>query len=181
MKNEFLRLSLNVFWYKWCAALSSVVLRGGPEGRKNRFNANVVWEKVLGLFVKFMCEMFENWSRENFPEYLMLRIHAFKLNSAFKIFVKLCGFLCLMCDFPEKTKKSPDIKNEFLRLFLNVFWYKWCAALSSVVLHGGPEGRKNRFNANVLWENILGLYVNFMFKIFENWSRENFPEYFWTA
>ena len=103
IKNEFLRLFLSVLWYKWCAALSSVVLHGGPEGRKNRFNANVVWENILGLSVKFMFEIFENWSREDFPEYLTLRIHVFKLKFASKIFVKLCVFLCLMSKFQKKS------------------------------------------------------------------------------
>ena len=42
-------MSLIVFGYKWCAALSSVVVHGGPEGQKNRFNANVVETTMLGL------------------------------------------------------------------------------------------------------------------------------------
>ena len=42
-------------------------------------------------------------------------------------------------------------------MFLIIFWYKWCAALSSVVVHGGPEGQKNRFNANVVEATVLGL------------------------
>jgi len=121
IKNDFLSLFLSDSCYKWCAALSSVVLHGEPEGHKIRFNANVWWEKVLGLDVKFMFEIFENWSPQHFPEYLTLRIHVFKLKFAFKIFVKLCVFLCLMSDFPEKVEISPDIKNDFLSLFLT----KW--------------------------------------------------------
>ena len=46
-------------------------------------------------------------------------------------------------------------------MFLIVFGYKWCAALSSVVVHGGPEGQKNQFNANVVETTVLGLVVTF--------------------
>ena len=46
-------------------------------------------------------------------------------------------------------------------MFLIVFGYEWCAALSSVVVHGGPEGQKNQFNANVVETTVLGLVVTF--------------------
>ena len=37
-----------------------------------------------------------------------------------------------------------------------LFAGKWCAALSSVVCLGGPEGQVAGFNANVWFENISG-------------------------
>ena len=63
-------------------------------------------------------------------------------------------------------------------MFLIVFWYKWCAALSSVVVHGGPEGQKNRFNANVVETIMLGLVVTFRSFYVTNWLRKRFLEYF---
>ena len=66
------------FWYKWCAALSSVVVHGGPEGQKNRFNANVVEAAVLGLVVTFMSFYVTNLLRKRFLEYFMLKIDGVK-------------------------------------------------------------------------------------------------------
>ena len=66
------------FWYKWCAALSSVVVHGGPEGQKNRFNANVVETTVLGLVMTFRSLYVTNQLRKRFLEYLMLKIDGVK-------------------------------------------------------------------------------------------------------
>ena len=66
------------FWYKWCAALSSVVVHGGPEGQKNRFNANVVEQNVLGLVMTFRSFYVTNQLRKRFLEYLMLKIDGVK-------------------------------------------------------------------------------------------------------
>ena len=59
-ENEVSGISKSVFERKWCAALSSVVCHGGPEGQENRFNANVVETTVLGLVVTFRPLYFKN-------------------------------------------------------------------------------------------------------------------------
>ena len=69
---------LIVFGYKWCAALSSVVVHGGPEGQKNPFNANVVETTVLGLVMTFRSFYVINQLRKGFLEYLMLKIDGVK-------------------------------------------------------------------------------------------------------
>ena len=69
---------LIVFRYKWCAALSSVVVHGEPEGQKNRFNANVVEQNVLGLVMTFRSFYVTNQLRKRFLEYLMLKIDGVK-------------------------------------------------------------------------------------------------------
>ena len=38
-------------------------------------------------------------------------------------------------------------------MFCVLFASKWCAALSSVVCPGGPEGQVAGFNANVVFKN----------------------------
>ena len=43
-----------------------------------------------------------------------------------------------------------------------LFISKWCAALSSVVCLGGPEGQVAGFNANVVFENIIVPDVHIM-------------------
>ena len=63
-------------------------------------------------------------------------------------------------------------------MFLIVFGYTWCAAFSSVVVHGGPEGQKNRFNANVMETTVLGFSVTFRSFYVTNQLRERFFEYF---
>ena len=69
---------LIVFGYKWCAALSSVVVHGGPEGQKNPFNANVVEATVLGLVLPFRSFYATNWLRKCFLEYFMIKIDGVK-------------------------------------------------------------------------------------------------------
>ena len=43
-----------------------------------------------------------------------------------------------------------------------LFNRKWCAALSSVVCLGGPEGQVAGFNANVVFKNIAEPDVNIL-------------------
>ena len=63
-------------------------------------------------------------------------------------------------------------------MFLVVLRVKWCAALSSVVLHEVPEGQENRFNANVVEPCILGLVMTFRQPYCKNSLRKRFLEYF---
>ena len=63
--------------------------------------------------------------------------------------------------FFEKPKFEKSVENEVSGISKSVFRRKWCAALSSVVCHGGPEGQENRFNANVVEQSVLGLVLTF--------------------
>ena len=58
--------------------------------------------------------------------------------------------------FWRSPKNAKSFKNNFFRMFCVLFTSKWCAALSSVVCLGGPEGQVAGFNANVWFENISG-------------------------
>ena len=87
---------LIVFEYKWCAALSSVVVHGGPEGQKNRFNANVVKTSMLGLVVTFRSFYVTNWLRKRFLEYFMLKIDGVKPEFAQETFVNFRVFRPVM-------------------------------------------------------------------------------------
>ena len=53
-----------------------------------------------------------------------------------------------------------NFQKSFLGLFYVCFACKWCAALSSAVSSGGPEGQVARFNANSFFKNITGPYGN---------------------
>ena len=73
------------------------------------------------------------------------------------------------CD--QKWRKSEMLKNlqkSFLRMFCVLFLCKWCAALSSAVSLGGPEGQKFRFNAKLVFENISAQYVNHIQRFCKN-------------
>ena len=92
----FWNMFLIVFWCKWCAALSSVVRHGGPEGQKIRFNANVVWATVLGLVVSCRTLNCKNWLLRRSHEIVRLKIDALKLKFAHKTFDKFPGLGPLM-------------------------------------------------------------------------------------
>ena len=87
---------LIVFGYKWCAALSSVVVHGGPEGQKNHFNANVVQISMLGLVVTFRSFYVTNWLRIRFLGYFMLKIDGVKPEFAQETFVNFRVFRPVM-------------------------------------------------------------------------------------
>ena len=53
-------------------------------------------------------------------------------------------------------------------MFCVLFTSKWCAALSSVVCLGGPEGQVAGFNANVVFKNITAPDVYIMETYFRN-------------
>ena len=63
--------------------------------------------------------------------------------------------------FFENPKFENSFEKEVSGISRKVFKRKWCAALSSVVCHGGPEGQENRFNANVVEQSVLGLVLTF--------------------
>ena len=68
-----------LFISKWCAALSSVVCLGGPEGQVAGFNANVFFENISAPDVEIMETYFRN-------EYLQQNLKNIKLQkNVFKI------------------------------------------------------------------------------------------------
>ena len=75
---------------------------------------------------------------------------------------------CLYELFLKKSKMSQNFEKSFLGLFYVCFACKWCAALSSAVSTGGPEGQVSKFNANVCFKNIPVPYVNDIERNVEN-------------
>ena len=134
-----------VFWYKWCAALSSVVLHGGPEGQKICFNANVVWKSILRLVVSFTYVYSKKWPRKRFLQYFMLKIDGFKTEFALKTFVNFRVFRRLMSpklSQNQKFPKHPKLVLEYSRVCFEKFFDTNGAQHSppSYFL-GAPKGR----------------------------------------
>ena len=91
------------------------------------------------------------------------------------------GFLCQHVvqnvNFLKKSKMSQNFQKSFLGLFYVCFVCKWCAALSSAVSSGGPEGQVARFNANSFFKNITGPYGNDIQRNVENANLQQDPGY----
>ena len=119
----FQSMFLIVFWCKWCAALSSVVRHGGPEGQKIKFNANVVWATILGLVVAFIALNCKNWLLRRSHEIVTLKINAFKLKFAHKTFDNFPGLGPLMSQHLAKIEKSPNHTKWLLGYSKICFWY----------------------------------------------------------
>ena len=62
----------------------------------------------------------------------------------------------------RSPKNEKSFENNLFGMLCVLFNSKWCAALSSVVCLGGPEGQVAGFNANVFFENISGPDVYIM-------------------
>ena len=75
---------------------------------------------------------------------------------------------CKNAVFCRSLKIAKSFKNMVFWMFCVVFIIKWCAALSSVVCLGGPEGQVAGFNANVVFENISPPDVYIMERSFRN-------------
>ena len=69
---------------------------------------------------------------------------------------------CKRALFWQSPKTQKSFENCLFGMFCVLFTGKWCAALSSVVCLGGPEGQVAGFNANVFFENISGPDVYIM-------------------
>ena len=82
----------------------------------------------------------------------------------FNFCLQSLGFFCQHVvqnvNFLQKSKMFQNFQKSFLGLFYVCFACKWCAALSSAVSSGGPEGQVARFNANSFFKNITGPYGN---------------------
>ena len=72
-----------LFTSKWCAALSSVVCLGGPEGQVAGFNANVVFKNTAEPDVYILKTYLRN-------EYLQQNLKNMKLQkSVFKMYFEI--------------------------------------------------------------------------------------------
>ena len=74
---------------------------------------------------------------------------------------------CKKSKVPKSTTINPRV---FQSMFLIVFWKKWCAALSSVVVHGAPEGQNNAdvVEATVQDSRGLPLRVQILVQLLSN-------------
>ena len=81
-----------LFLSKWCAALSSAVSLGGPEGQSFRFNAKLVFENISAPYVNDTERFCKNEYFQQVPEYLKLRIHAPNDAKCDEHFFKQLGF-----------------------------------------------------------------------------------------
>ena len=80
------------FGSKWCAALSSAVSQGGPEGQVAGFNAKVLFCNTSVQNVYGIERFVKNEHLQQVPQYLKLQIHAF--NDP-----KRCIFVCKQLGF----------------------------------------------------------------------------------
>ena len=77
----------------------------------------------------------------------------------------------------EKIKMSQNTQKSFLGLFYVCFACKWCAALSSAVSSGGPEGQVLTFNANVFFKNTAEPNLSDIERKNENEYLQQLPQY----
>ena len=75
-QKSFLGLFYVCFACKWCAALSSAVSSGGPEGQVSTFNANVFFKNTAEPNLNDIENNVENEYLQQVLQYLKLRIHA---------------------------------------------------------------------------------------------------------
>ena len=97
-------------WYGlWCAALSSAVSRGGPEGQLPGFNANVLFKNIPVPYVIGVMFSFKIQHLQQHPQYLKLEIHAAQMPKCFCKPFKLWGFWSHMWSIFVNFQKMPKL------------------------------------------------------------------------
>ena len=98
-------------------------------------------------------------------------------NFCFQTLGFFCEHVVQNVNFLQKSKMFQNFQKSFLGLLYVCFACKWCAALSSAVSSGGPEGQVARFNANSFFKNITGPYGNDIQRNVENDNLQQDPGY----
>ena len=80
------------FASKWCAAISSAVSLGGPEGQVFKFNANLWLQNITASYVHFSERYSQNGYLRWVPVYLKLQIRTSNVSKSWNLDLKLSGF-----------------------------------------------------------------------------------------
>ena len=99
--------------------------------------------------------------------YSMRKIVAEKLPKQF-MFGATCG------QFLSKSKIDEILKNHCLGMFCVVFAFKWCEALSFILLHGRSEGQVQSFMFEATFQ-LVRAWLRFV------WGTVTGRRFFWGS